>query len=122
MLHPCSALSTAVHTPFWLSCRGAVVVQPGGKPRGNLCRRGKPLQAGQTPAGQANFRLLCTATPLQGVVVQLEPMRTAIQDEDGIVYINNSEVSNYIIRNISQLQRLKEASGASAAGGASLAA
>ncbi len=46
---------------------------------------------------------------LQGVVVQLEPMRTAIQDDKGIVYINNSEVSNYIIRNVSQLEALKEA-------------
>lgn len=37
--------------------------------------------------------------PLQGSVAQIEPMRTIIRSRDGgIVYVNNAEVTNYVIK------------------------
>ncbi|KAL4423213.1 hypothetical protein ABPG77_000005 [Micractinium sp. CCAP 211/92] len=40
---------------------------------------------------------------LEGVVVQIEPMRTILRDDSGApIYINNSEVTTFMVRNISQ--------------------
>ncbi|KAL4434300.1 hypothetical protein ABPG75_000741 [Micractinium tetrahymenae] len=43
------------------------------------------------------------ARVVEGVVVQIEPMRTILRDDSGApVYMNNSEVTGYMVRNISQ--------------------
>ncbi|KAI3427237.1 hypothetical protein D9Q98_007172 [Chlorella vulgaris] len=40
---------------------------------------------------------------VRGTVVQMEPMRTVIKSDDGgVVYVNNSEVTKYIIKNMTQ--------------------
>jgi hypothetical protein len=46
--------------------------------------------------------LVCAPPPHllpQGSVAQIEPMRTIIRARDGgIVYVNNAEVTNYVIK------------------------
>lgn len=40
---------------------------------------------------------------VEGVVVQIEPMRTILRDDSGApIYMNNSEVTGFMVRNISQ--------------------
>ncbi|PRW56732.1 mechanosensitive ion channel [Chlorella sorokiniana] len=53
------------------------------------------------------------APAVMGTVVQIEPMRTIIHSEDGgLVYVQNADVQNYIIKNMTQGKALQAASAA----------
>ncbi|KAI7844124.1 hypothetical protein COHA_002262 [Chlorella ohadii] len=59
--------------------------------------------------------LLAGGSPaVMGTVVQIEPMRTIIHSEDGgLVYVQNADVQNYIIKNMTQGKALLAASASS---------
>ncbi len=43
----------------------------------------------------------------QGVVLEIEPLRTKIRDDDGNpVYLSNTEVGQYGVRNLTQVSKL----------------